>query len=1050
MTTASTRSRSTSWFRDLFRKHRRDRLRKKPLARYRPWVERLEDRWVPTGGDFSLDFVAAAPFTYHHSTGGGAFDDRTIGKTFDVVESLQGGDFSCGDTVTYLVQISVAPGAVGAQTIELDFRFLSDTTGQSGADHDDILNVAINSGAIAQVDVNGDGTPDVIGDGPGQTDSGNLHDGGSVATLVSETLPSNPFHSGTTHLKGTVRITDLEAGDKVILRLDVHIDCAPGSSPTGNLQAAITAGRVGDPVFPKPGDRAISIGNQTVPFKNIGELAVPALNIVKDVSSVTNPDGSAGGAVVNQAGDKINYAITVQNTGNVTLTGVTVTDPFADPGSIVRGADVVGDNDALLEVGETWAFTAVHTVTQAEIDSNGGGDGLLENTATAHSNQTPDDSDDASVPVEQIIDLSLTKEADKEHVPAGEDVTFTITVRNDGFSAATGVQVSDVLPVELTFVSASFSDPTDTYNPGTGIWNVGTLAVGASATLTLVATPTATVPPGGGGGPLAGNFEIDGNLLVDTAGKLDWANAPNLRTADDLPTGQTDDSFGQGSKEDDAVPTVVTGSIPNNKSDLTHFYISDHTVDGHVLVYLAWVRANTLGTANMDFEFNQSDILSANGKTPVRTDGDILITFDFAQGGNTVQLGLRRWDAAAGAWGASVDLDSSGFAIGAVNSVDGISDPISGGTLDINTFGEAAIDLTAAGVFPAGECVHFGRAYVKSRSSTAFNSEMKDFIAPIEVNIDNCEPVTNTAEVIAADQVDIDSTPNNHDPTEDDQDSVTVEVFTGGSALTAAALGDGAVTEALTEQGLQRILAGAVEHWHAADLAPQHLSALGHVTFHITDLPGAQLGWASGREIWIDVDAAGWGWSFGAAPGRMDLGAAVTHELGHVLGFTHSDTGVMAAFLAAGLRLTPAASPPGGGRRDHVGAGGQAFGIVAESPGGGAGGHVRASSETFGNNRVGPGHRPGPPLTVPGQRGEPLDRECRRRGGAPGVAGGGDGVFGGYPQYRGSAGDGSVVRPKDGDCFPAVPRLPQQRADGLGRAGAVPGTGNPNLPPGRL
>ena len=56
--------------------------------------------------------------------------------------------------------------------------------------------------------------------------------------------------------------------------------------------------------------------------------------------------------------------------------------------AIVRGADAVGDNDDLLEVGETWAYTATHTVTQAEIDSNGGGDGLLENTATADSNET--------------------------------------------------------------------------------------------------------------------------------------------------------------------------------------------------------------------------------------------------------------------------------------------------------------------------------------------------------------------------------------------------------------------------------------------------------------------------------------------------------------------------------------------------------------------------------------------------------------------------------------------------------------------------------------
>ena len=87
-------------------------------------------------------------------------------------------------------------------------------------------------------------------------------------------------------------------------------------------------------------------------------------------------------------GDVIHYTITVANTGNMTLTGVVVTDPNADAGSIVRGADVVGDNDGLLEVGETWSYTAAHTVTQAEIDGNGGGDGDLDNTATATATRT--------------------------------------------------------------------------------------------------------------------------------------------------------------------------------------------------------------------------------------------------------------------------------------------------------------------------------------------------------------------------------------------------------------------------------------------------------------------------------------------------------------------------------------------------------------------------------------------------------------------------------------------------------------------------------------
>ncbi|MEZ4636199.1 MAG: hypothetical protein R2856_14760 [Caldilineaceae bacterium] len=49
----------------------------------------------------------------------------------------------------------------------------------------------------------------------------------------------------------------------------------------------------------------------------------------------------------------------------------------------------------MLEVGETWAYTGSYTVTQADIDNNGGGDGDIDNTATVSSDQLPDATDDA-------------------------------------------------------------------------------------------------------------------------------------------------------------------------------------------------------------------------------------------------------------------------------------------------------------------------------------------------------------------------------------------------------------------------------------------------------------------------------------------------------------------------------------------------------------------------------------------------------------------------------------------------------------------------------
>ena len=150
----------------------------------------------------------------------------------------------------------------------------------------------------------------------------------------------------------------------------------------------------------------------------------------------------------------INYTITVANTGNTTLTGVVVTDPNADAGSVVRVADVVGDNDALLEVGETWRYTAAHTVTQAEIDSNGGGDGDIDNTATADSDETGPDTDDAAVPVDADAGpehhQGRRQRADgPDTFPgtlvngAGDVINYTITVANTGNTTLTDVGVTD-------------------------------------------------------------------------------------------------------------------------------------------------------------------------------------------------------------------------------------------------------------------------------------------------------------------------------------------------------------------------------------------------------------------------------------------------------------------------------------------------------------------------------------------------------------------------------------------------------------------------------
>ena len=67
----------------------------------------------------------------------------------------------------------------------------------------------------------------------------------------------------------------------------------------------------------------------------------------------------------------------------------------------------------------------------------------------------------------------------------------------------------------------------------------------------------------------------------------------------------------------------------------------------------------------------------------------------------------------------------------------------------------------------------------------------------------------------------------------------------------------------------------------------------------------------SGSTVFIDIDAAGWGWSIGAETGQMDLLTVLLHEYGHALGLGHDEAAhrLMSSVLGAGAqaRLIPLA-----------------------------------------------------------------------------------------------------------------------------------------------
>jgi uncharacterized repeat protein (TIGR01451 family) len=188
-------------------------------------------------------------------------------------------------------------------------------------------------------------------------------------------------------------------------------------------------------------------------------------------------------------GDQITFTITLTNAGPVAAAGVTVTDLLPVGFTFVSATPSQGTYTAgtgLWNVGTVTAGAAQTLTITATVVSPS----VLSNTATISASSQVDpvpanNSATVSVTPEQA-NLALTKTVSAATPNVGDQITFTITLTNAGPNTATGVQVTDVLPPGLSFVSATPSQ--GTYTPATGSWNVGTIASGASTTLAIVAT----------------------------------------------------------------------------------------------------------------------------------------------------------------------------------------------------------------------------------------------------------------------------------------------------------------------------------------------------------------------------------------------------------------------------------------------------------------------------------------------------------------------------------------------------------------------------------
>jgi uncharacterized repeat protein (TIGR01451 family) len=424
------------------------------------------------------------------------------------------------DTGTHTWTVDVPAGATRSVTLvgDLDyggFLFESD--------------VALNTGAMTQHDGNSandtaTASDDVDGIAPTVT----------LERVTEFALPGSAF---------TFRAIVENDGPTDATDVEVVITYPSGVTPTGTETWSVGAVGAGssktknftvtlDAVPPDPlvfeaeitaynellTDGWVDTGNLT------DTLTVPLSEPTVDLTVNKTVTVEGGGEPYN--GEALIYNIRVTNNDTITAEGVTLVDNL--PTDYLTNI-TVQSNTGVSYDGTTWTVgdlapgDAATLTLRAVIDALGGT--IITNTITdtdmdatnATVQIAPGSVSSASITVVASVDLSLLLTADGDATPddtytvGADTVEFVMAVSNTGIEDATGVSATLVdplggLPSGLSFQSTG-TPSHGSYNSGTGLWDIGTLPAGETATWSFVANVD-SVPGGGAEGDISVRAQV--------------------------------------------------------------------------------------------------------------------------------------------------------------------------------------------------------------------------------------------------------------------------------------------------------------------------------------------------------------------------------------------------------------------------------------------------------------------------------------------------------------------------------------------------------------
>ncbi|MBI5506159.1 MAG: DUF11 domain-containing protein, partial [Deltaproteobacteria bacterium] len=475
------------------------------------------------------------------------------------------GTLAPGDYGTIVLTLSVDAGAndgdnlLNRATINDDVSAANNSAGDpAGAFKaaETLTPVAVNAAGSALLRVTKTGVPDPeVGAGSQIVYTINYQNAGlatSYATVLTDTL-----QTGLTFVS-SVPAPDVSAAPSYSWNLG---NLAPGASGsitvTVGTDSALTTATivenqvllVGNPGLGTNDTAGLTAYAEEIQFIRGGAQAIADLTIDKTDQAGSDPIVQGGA---------LPYVLTVHNNGPDVATGVVVTDLLSpnttytssslpcvqapagtltcDLGDVAAGATVV------LTIGTVVSPSAPTAGTLQTSPCNGTED-LCNRASVASTTTDPTPGNNSAdeptnvTAVANICNLSLTKTDGTDPVAPGANLTYTISVTNNGPDNAADVTIRDALDPNTTYVSDTFPSACSVDANGVATCTYASLPAGATRTRTITVQVSATAPSAGSlqTAPCNGTEDLCNRIVASYA-----SDCKDLDPSDNTPTQPTD------------------------------------------------------------------------------------------------------------------------------------------------------------------------------------------------------------------------------------------------------------------------------------------------------------------------------------------------------------------------------------------------------------------------------------------------------------------------------------------------------------------------------